>query len=220
MKQSNYVSVSKVCYVFLALTLACALIFILIFVRSNKEVPTPIFEKETKLNYSCTVWSLVGDEYCDDEANVPECGYDLKDCCQLQNDRSLCQDCYCHIQEVNQNCPVKNIWEGSRLGDSFCDLDLNSPEHLFDLGDCCLESLNCPPWIDLDYSPYDYCVDNNPCIESNIFCIPEELGDGICQDHNNAPFCHYDLGDCCLLNVNQTECCDCLCKTLYFFPEK
>ena len=78
-------------------------------------------------------------------------------------------------------------------------------------------------------SLYTKCSEN-PCIKSDIFCIPEEKGDGICQDYNNAPFCDYDLGDCCktfdqweeynlyLENMHNTtrfsECCDCICHTM------
>ena len=54
----------------------------------------------------------------------------------------------------------------------------------------------------------------NPCIKSNNFCIPEELGDGICQDHNNGPYCNYDMGDCCLVGRNVEECCNCNCKQI------
>ena len=50
-------------------------------------------------NYSCPVWDLVGDNYCDDEANIAECGYDLKDCCEIESDRSTCKDCLCYIPE-------------------------------------------------------------------------------------------------------------------------
>ena len=45
-----------------------------------------------------------------------------------------------------------------------------------------------------------------------VFCIPEELGDGICQDHNNGPYCDNDLGDCCLVQqAVYEECCNCGC---------
>ena len=45
----------------------------------------------------------------------------------------------------------------------------------------------------------------NVCIQSNIFCNEEELGDGICQAYNNGPLCDHDLGDCCLATGNQTN---------------
>ena len=34
----------------------------------------------------CPFWDITGDGFCDDEANIPECGYDFKDCCQMEND--------------------------------------------------------------------------------------------------------------------------------------
>ena len=36
------------------------------------------------------------------------------------------------------------------------------------------------------------------CIQSNTFCIQDEIGDGVCQSYNNVEFCNYDAGDCCL----------------------
>ena len=51
------------------------------------------------------------------------------------------------------------------------------------------------------------------CVKSNIYCIPNEVGDGICQDYNNGPYCDYDLGDCCLGNKTES-CCYCYCDFL------
>ena len=58
----------------------------------------------------------------------------------------------------------------------------------------------------------DQLCPENPCIKSDNFCITEELGDGICQDYNNGPFCNYDMGDCCLVGRNVDHCCTCHCK--------
>ena len=44
----------------------------------------------------CPYWSLTGDQVCDDEANTEECHFDHGDCCDVQNDFSLCSDCFCH----------------------------------------------------------------------------------------------------------------------------
>ena len=51
----------------------------------------------------------------------------------------------------------------------------------------------------------------NICIESNTFCNETEIGDGICQDYNNAQLCDYDGGDCCL-DEKGSECCICECR--------
>ena len=63
----------------------------------------------TKYNNSCPVWSLVGDGYCDDEANIVECGYDFKDCCHLDSDQSLCTDCFCYIPEEKKSYLMKSL---------------------------------------------------------------------------------------------------------------
>ena len=59
-------------------------------------------QHEVTSNESCSFWHITGDEYCDDEANIVECGYDFKDCCDMENDRSLCTDCLCYIPEVEK----------------------------------------------------------------------------------------------------------------------
>ena len=177
-------------------------------------------QQEVTSNESCSFWHITADEYCDDEANIVECGYDFKDCCDMENDRSLCKDCLCYIQEeektlldeeFNKNCPHEMIYA---WGDGICDLNLNNKENYFDVGDCCQENPNC---MSFAYNTkYVECPENS-CIQSNIFCILEELGDGICQDHNNGPFCQYDLGDCCSVPGNFTDCCcNCDCKKVNF----
>ena len=54
------------------------------------------------------------------------------------------------------------------------------------------------------------------CIDSNVFCDLDTLGDGKCQDYNNGPKCDFDLGDCCRIDVgyneNGTQCCHCQCR--------
>ena len=99
-------------------------------------------------------------------------------------------------------------------GDGNCDLTFNNPEHKFDAGDCCLQGVTCK----LEHSIFELreiieCPEN-PCIRSNVYCIPHELGDGICQDHNNGPLCDFDHGDCCLVNrFEVSECWPCSCQS-------
>ena len=125
----------KVCYVFFGLTIGFVLAFILWANQSNKrseyEFAIPPPSTLDTIDYTtCPVWSLVGDGYCDDEANIVECGYDFKDCCHLDSDRSLCTDCFCYIpeeekilldEEFNKNCPHEMIYA---WGDGICDLNL------------------------------------------------------------------------------------------------
>ena len=211
---------SKVCYVFLGLTFAFILVSIIWKIQSKTSSesgfvipPADADTLEVKSNQTCPVWSLVGDGYCDDEANIPECGHDFDDCCQVENDRSICQECYCFLTDIEilenkqEVCGLYNF----ELGNGRCNFELNKVEFQFDVGDCCLppEELTCRS-IDID--EYVIPCPDNPCIKSNNFCIPDELGDSICQDHNNGPFCGYDLGDCCLFKESTwSDCCTCSC---------
>ena len=204
---------------FSLLSITCALTVMIIWYfnlednKTNKDIPSDQIVRQVS-NNSCPYWHITGDGYCDDEANIEECGYDFKDCCQMENDRTLCQDCFCYFSEAKQILDeymnmdeYDDGMEYAFWGDGSCDLNYNKPEHFFDFGDCCMEQLDCR----LD-NQFVYCPDN-PCIKSNMFCIPEELGDGICQDHNNSPYCDFDLGDCCT-DEEEFECRWCSCGTM------
>ena len=52
------------------------------------------------------------------------------------------------------------------------------------------------------------------CVKSTNYCIEELLGDGICHDQNNGPYCDYDLGDCCILGKVLDFCCACRCRDI------
>ena len=174
-------------------------------------------------NNSCPFWHLLGDNYCDDEANIPECGYDLEDCCKIENDRSICTDCLCFTpedkkvvieEEFIQAClstgGYANEWF-QYFGDGHCDLGFNNQEYFFDIGDCCLENPTCMSQTFLSTGRDLFC-DEDICIKSNLFCVKEELGDGICQGHNNGPYCDHDLGDCCLATESSQTNCTCNCR--------
>ena len=220
---------TKVCYGFLALTLAFTIGVVFWGIQSQNSNPDFVIP-ETKvdtLNNTCPVWSLVGDNYCDDQAIKPECGYDFNDCCQMENDRSLCQHCFCYLSDdakeslLEQHVNECEFWPYS--GNGICDLKNNDVDHFFDVGDCCQENPICRIVTGLLESTIVPCPENI-CIQSNNFCIPEELGDGLCQDHNNGPFCDYDLGDCCLHfstqnNLSLTDCCFCSCKKIPPIPQ-
>ena len=188
---------------------------------------------DMKSNDSCPFMYIIGDNYCDDEANIPECGYDLNDCCKVDRDVSLCTDCFCYIPEhkkimleekFNNECTnyiTNYITWTTYFGDGQCDLGFNSKEYFFDIGDCCQENPTCMSST-FESIKYEFCPEN-VCIESNIFCVEEELGDGICQGYNNGPLCDHDLGDCCLATGSQTnftcnsECfLDCYYQLPYF----
>ena len=206
--------------------------------------------EDVQSNDSCPYWHLLGDNYCDDEANIAECGYDFNDCCEGQSDRSLCTDCICYIPEdrkillekqFKMQCASGKNEEGSQrilpsqqgvkdppkygwskfFGDGLCDLGFNTEEYYFDIGDCCLENAQCMSST-LISTKTDGDCEEDICIQSNIFCVKEELGDGICQGHNNGEYCDHDLGDCCLATESsQTNCtcnCQCFMDDLYQIP--
>ena len=208
--------------------------------------PSEVAKNETEsTSNACPFWELTGDGYCDDEANIPECGYDYNDCCQLENDRSFCSNCTCHLSEdevqlfqdqsksqscidglhLNQPDPNYELFfpelfvggpGSNHLGDGICNLNFNIDKYFFDIGDCCLDEEEIKCRLEEDYIE----CPQNTCILSNNFCIAEELGDGLCQDYNNGPYCDYDLGDCCTHNSDhldtmdsKKDCCACFCKT-------
>ena len=89
------------------------------------------------MNGTCQHWELVGDGYCDDKTNTQECFYDLKDCCDMKSDRTLCTDCTCTVSK-NELQTIATEFKtefclGNRhdnldwyfLGDGICHLNLN-----------------------------------------------------------------------------------------------
>ena len=192
--------------------------------KSKNSTGDSVNEYTAESNFSCPYLELAGDGYCDDEANVPECGYDFNDCCETASDRSLCQNCTCYISEnkiekyKEDNC--QDYYYGAlNLGDGMCNVNRNTEEYFFDIGDCCLDSsseYSCKHTYSEETFALEYTnCPENLCIKSNNFCIPEELGDGICQDHNNGPYCEYDMGDCCLFSDKSVEfCCNCACSNI------
>ena len=225
------------------LSIIAAFIVLIIWYTSWLEentITNEIANKQTESNANsndsnCQFWHIVGDGFCDDEANIVECGYDLKDCCEMGNDRTLCEDCFCFIPEADKASIEEKYLEKCSLfipqylGRGNCDLNMNNVENYFDLGDCCLEDVSCRIkfFNETDYVT-KYCPEN-PCIRSNIFCVQEELGNGLCEDHNNSPYCDYDLGDCCIYGQNygpptstrhpsKIDCCECACKQTPLHP--
>ena len=199
---------------YIVISIGCAIAVMIIWyltrhqeIEEENQIVNQDHNQTTDLN-TCPFWEIAGDGYCDDEANIAECGYDFRDCCQMHNDRTLCEDCFCYI--MNATDETSNLMCNDYLpdlGDKFCDLSLNNVKNYFDVGDCCLPDTYCLIEDTISHVPCPEMV----CIQSNIFCVPEELGDGVCQDYNNGPYCNYDFGDCCLVPGNLTECCHCVC---------
>ena len=183
---------------------------------------------------TCQFWYLTGDGFCDDEANVEMCHYDLGDCCDYENDQSLCSECLCKapppINVTHQpGCKFGEYSDNfderypSYYSDGICQLEFNNIEHFFDQGDCCLEEPICEitmifdngfTWRGVpDIEILNQVIEcpKDVCIKSPHYCVPELLGDGICHDQNNGPFCDYDMGDCCDMNSSFEFCCGCVC---------
>lgn len=57
--------------------------------------------------------------------------------------------------------------------------------------------------------------DGGDCIRSPYVLCPgySNIGDGICNDGNNIEVCMYDGGDCCLRDLDKSQCTDCNCIT-------
>ena len=74
---------------------------------------------------------MIGDGYCNDESNNPECGYDGGDCCGSCINTEYCTYCTC-IGDV-----IGNGVSNALAGDGHCNDELNTAECNFDGGDCC-----------------------------------------------------------------------------------
>jgi hypothetical protein len=75
----------------------------------------------------------IGDTYCDDELNNPECNYDGGDCCGSGVKAGHCVECACY-----ENCVASFEW----IGDGYCDDAANNDNCNFDGGDCCNVCIN------------------------------------------------------------------------------
>ena len=73
----------------------------------------------------------MGNGYCNDETNIPECSFDGGDCCGPCISMDFCTNCSCNSNNIN------NAISNAHIGNGFCDKDLNTPECNFDGGDCC-----------------------------------------------------------------------------------
>ena len=74
---------------------------------------------------------MIGDGYCNDETNNPDCVYDGGDCCGSCINTDYCTNCTC-IGDVFSN-RVPN----ALAGDGQCNDEMNTAECNFDGGDCC-----------------------------------------------------------------------------------
>ena len=83
---------------------------------------------------ACPNGHLIGDGFCNDVSNNPECNFDGGDCCGLCIVKSQCSQCICIQSEVT----VSN----TLVGDGYCNDETNNPDCSFDGGDCCGTCVN------------------------------------------------------------------------------
>jgi len=153
----------------------------------------------------------IGDNYCDDQNNNPECGMDGGDCCQedpIAGWDNYCSDCLCIEIPETTEAPSECIDQW--IGDNYCDDQNNNPECDFDGGDCCQEN-PADGWD--NYCETCECLDFQETTQAPVGnCeVPHWFGDNYCDDENNNSECGFDGGDCCGDDVNTTYCSECAC---------
>ena len=99
----------------------------------------------------------IGDTYCDDDLNNPECNYDGGDCCGSGVKAGHCIECACY-----ENCAAPFVW----IGDGYCDDATNYADCNFDGGDCCTVCIN------TDYCSECVCHEGNIAgIQTGEYCF-------------------------------------------------
>ena len=137
---------------------------------------------------------MVGNGFCNDETNNPDCNYDGGDCCVVNANTESCSECFCHLIET---CAAGYH---SLVGNGFCNDDTNIAECDYDGGDCC----GC---VVTEYCEDCACLGN---ITSSEITNPF-VGNSLCNDELNNLNCNYDGGDCCGYNINSEHCTECTC---------
>ena len=103
----------------------------------------------------------------------------------MGKDQTKCNDCLCHVSDEEVSIITDAVCASPidinheldlsflDMGDGVCNLELNTKEYFFDVGDCCLDEPVCRS------GGYPQAIQPCPisiCVRSNIFCVPEELG--------------------------------------------
>ena len=79
----------------------------------------------------CPTPLIVGDGFCNDETNNPDCNYDGGDCCGSCVVREQCSECQCIGGHDGNGVSSPSI------GDSVCNDETNNGACNYDGGDCC-----------------------------------------------------------------------------------
>ena len=93
--------------------------------------------------------SRFGDNYCDDDNNNEECGWDGGDCCGDDVNTQYCSACECldpngggDATTAAPSPPGDACGSPQWFGDNYCDDDNNNEECGWDGGDCCGDNVN------------------------------------------------------------------------------
>merc|ERR550534_1384552 len=143
----------------------------------------------------CDDVALVGNGFCNDETNNPDCNYDGGDCCVVNANTTACSECACHFLET---CAAGYH---PLVGNGFCNDDTNIAECDYDGGDCCGYNINS------DNCTECTCFHLETCLAGVTHAF---IGDGVCNDETNIAECDYDGGDCCGCVITE-HCEECAC---------
>ena len=149
----------------------------------------------------------IGDGKCHDECNNEQYQFDHMDCCHEQIIDSMCQSCICH--QDDQRHPAIGLCTNFLVGNGICNDECNTFLNAFDGGDCCI--------IDPVREQCSIC----DCVEASkdAFtgihesggCNPGFTGNARCEESCNQLQYQFDKGDCCLPQINDEHCIDCIC---------
>ena len=85
--------------------------------------------------YNCNASnSLIGNGFCNDEANHADCLYDGGDCCGSCVLKEYCAECVCYQGDT------EGEFNNTLVGNGVCNNETNTAECNFDGGDCCVSN--------------------------------------------------------------------------------
>ena len=87
-------------------------------------------------NAECSHISVIGNGFCNDEANNPECNYDSGDCCGSCINTDYCIECACTGNVMG------NVVQNALVGDGVCNDETNNFDCHYDGFDCCQDPVD------------------------------------------------------------------------------
>ena len=84
----------------------------------------------------CPTPLMVGDGFCNDKTNNPDCNFDGGDCCGSCVNTEHCSECQC-LGGVTGN-DILNAF----IGDGYCQDEINIADCMYDGLDCCGTDVN------------------------------------------------------------------------------